>query len=271
MEIDTIIKLKNINKNYAEHTVLKNINLEIRQGESISVIGKSGCGKTSLLRCLNLLEIPNSGTMVIDGIKVDALYFRNSCQQSKPKKAFEDVISHNQEFRDLAFEIRKRVGFLSQSLDLFPHKTILDNISLSPIIIRNMPKEAASELSISLLNKVGMSNFTDRYPHQLSGGQKQRVAIARSLAMNPKVMLYDEPTSALDPSLISEIAELMLELKSEGMTQVVVTHSMYLAKAISDRILHLDAGSIVADSHPDLYFSSSDNIIVDDSLQIIYE
>ncbi len=271
MEIDTIIKLKNINKNYAEHSVLKNINLEIRQGESISVIGKSGCGKTSLLRCLNLLEIPNSGTITIDGIEVDALFFRNLCQQTKPKKAFEDVIVHNQEFRDLAFEIRKRIGFLSQSLDLFPHKTILDNISIAPRIIRNMNKDEATELSISLLKKVGMINFTDRYPHQLSGGQKQRVAIARSLAMNPKVMLYDEPTSALDPSLITEIAELMLELKSEGMTQIVVTHSMYLAKAISDRILHLDAGKIVADCPPDSYFSTSKEIVLDDNLHIIYE
>lgn len=271
MEIDTIINIRNIHKQFGTNSVLKGISLDIPTGTCISVIGRSGCGKTTLLRCLNLLEMPNMGSLSIDGIQIDASVLRSKIRKSKKEKSFDEEIRHNTELRETAFEIRKRVGFLSQTLDLFPHKKILENIAVTPRILRNMPKSSADDLAMQMLEKVDMGNFADRYPHQLSGGQKQRVAMARSLAMNPKIMLYDEPTSALDPSLISEIAELMQNLKSEGMTQLVVTHSMYLAKSVSDTILHIEAGQVMRHCEPEDFFSKPNGFIMDEEIELVLE
>lgn len=233
--------------------MLKNIDLHITKGEFVSIIGSSGCGKTTLLRCINCLEILDSGSISIDDTVLEREMPVNKNGIVLPG---EQDSKHDKSFRTQAYILRSSVGMVFQSFNLFPHLTVLENISLAPIIVKKINKIQAHENAIKLLKKVGMEKYVDRKPHKLSGGQVQRVAIARALAMNPKVMLYDEPTSALDPALMEEVFQVMKTLHNEGMTQIVVTHAMNFAKKTSDRIVFMEEGEIVEINDPESFFSN---------------
>lgn len=211
--------------------MLKGINLEINSGEVVVILGASGSGKSTLLRCLNYLEMKNEGEIWFDNQNID------------PKK-----VKLN--------KVREDIGMVFQHFNLFPHKTVIENIIEAPVIVRNIAKDKATEKGMELLKKVGLSDKAHVYPEKLSGGQKQRVAIARALAMNPKAMLFDEPTSALDPELVGEVLQVMKELAKEGMTMVVVTHEMGFAREVADRIVFLDNGVIVEENTPEEFFSN---------------
>lgn len=226
-----MIKVKNLHKYFNDLHVLKGINLEINSGEVVVILGASGSGKSTLLRCLNYLEMKNEGEIWFDNQNID------------PKK-----VKLN--------KVREDIGMVFQHFNLFPHKTVIENIIEAPVIVRNIAKEKATEKGMELLKKVGLSDKAHVYPEKLSGGQKQRVAIARALAMNPKVMLFDEPTSALDPELVGEVLQVMKELAKEGMTMVVVTHEMGFAREVADRIVFLDNGVIVEENTPEEFFSN---------------
>lgn len=225
-----MITVKNLVKEFGTLRVLDNINLHIEKGEKIVVIGPSGSGKSTLLRCFNQLEIQTSGEVYFDNILVDANSNVN--------------------------EIRQKMGMVFQQFNLFPHLTIEQNITLTPILLKLNTEEEAKADAVKLLTRIGLLDKIDAYPNQLSGGQKQRVAIARALAMNPKVMLFDEPTSALDPEMVKEVLDFMKELALEGMTMVVVTHEMGFAKEVGSRIIFMDAGKIVEDASPKEFFSN---------------
>ena len=220
-----MIDVKNLHKYFGSLEVLKGIDCHIDKGECVCVIGPSGSGKSTFLRCLNLLETPTKGDIVIDDMHLTEKDF--------------DVDA-----------MRKRVGMVFQHFNLFPHLTILENVTLAPIRHKMMTEEQAKEKAMELLNRVGVGDKADNYPAQLSGGQKQRVAIARSLALSPEVMLFDEPTSALDPEMVGEVLEVMKQLAQEGMTMVVVTHELGFAKNVSDRVIFMDQGVIVEDESP---------------------
>jgi polar amino acid transport system ATP-binding protein len=218
-----MIKVKNLIKNYDKLEVLKNIDLQVTKGEVVVIIGPSGSGKSTLLRCLNYLEEPTSGEISIDNIKVNI----NNIQL-----------------------VRKEIGMVFQHFNLFPHMTILDNITLAPIKIRKLTKFGAKRIANHYLRKVGLHDKAFAYPKQLSGGQQQRVAIARALAMRPKIMLFDEPTSALDPEMVQEVLEVMKGLAKEGMTMIVVTHEMGFAREVGNRVIFMDKGQIVEQGSP---------------------
>jgi len=236
-----LIAVENLVKSYDGPPVLKGINLTIEEGDLVSIIGPSGCGKTTLLRCLNCLEFLDSGSVSVAGVTL-----ARESKHSHPDKAFYDK----------AHLLRSEVGMVFQSLNLFPHKTIQQNIMLAPVIVKKEPKDIAEANANRLLDKVGLLKYKDRYPHHLSGGQQQRAAIARALAMAPKVMLYDEPTSSLDPELVDEVLQVMRDLDAEGMTQVVVTHEMRFAKNASDYIVYMEHGEIVEISDEDEIFTT---------------
>lgn len=247
MEPDNVIEIQSLVKKYGKNTILDSLDFYAKKSETLTIIGPSGCGKTTFLRCLNLLVLPDSGKMQLSDIKVDfdEMLSRVEIKHHKKKQIDESDIN-DRAIRATADSLRKNIGFLSQFLDLFPHKTIKQNISLAPHVVLKYSKQKSDALALQMLDKVSISrDLADRYPHQLSGGQRQRVAIARALAMNPRIMLYDEPTSALDPSLIDNIAGMMLNLKKEGMTQIVVTHSMKLAGKVSDRVLEMQNGKFI--------------------------
>ncbi len=247
---ETILEVKNLTKKFNYVTILNGITFSVERGELISIIGRSGCGKTTLLRCINCLEPFDKGYLRVAGIEIDLLGGAESSNQStfaSAKHRFESI-SHR------AYEIRLRVGLLFQNLNLFPHLTVLENITLAPKVVKKQSKEEVREKAIQLLKKVGLEGYENRYPYQLSGGQAQRVAIARALAMNPELMLYDEPTSALDPELVGEVLQVMKELDSEGMTQIVVTHQMDFAMSASDRVIYLEDGEIVEIGTPEEIF-----------------
>ena len=208
-------------------------------GELVSIIGPSGCGKSTLLRCLNFLEVPDAGEVFLVG---------HGLSRSGGRWRHADEAA--------AHGLRAQVGMVFQGFNLFPNRTVLDNVMLAPRVVKRAPREAASREAMRLLDKVGLAAMAGRYPATLSGGQQQRAAIARALAMAPRVMLYDEPTSALDPELAEEVLGVMRQLDAEGMTQIVVTHEMRFARAASDRILFMEAGRIVEAATPDLLFSS---------------
>ena len=229
-----MIKTKNLHKSFGDLDVLKGIDLDVETGEVVVLIGVSGSGKSTLLRCLNFLEMPNEGEIIIDGRQVDL------------KK---DDLSN----------VRAEVGMVFQHFNLFPHKTVLENITEAPIIVKKMKKERAEKEARIILEKVGLSDKAHVYPGKLSGGQKQRVAIARALAMEPKALLFDEPTSALDPELVGEVLQVMQDLANEGMTMVVVTHEMKFAKEVADRIVMLDEGCIIENTDPHTFFNHSTN------------
>ena len=224
-----MIDVKNLHKYFGSLEVLKGIDCHIDKGECVCVIGPSGSGKSTFLRCLNLLETPTKGDIVIDDMHLTEKDF--------------DVDA-----------MRKRVGMVFQHFNLFPHLTILENVTLAPIRHKMMTEEQAKEKAMELLNRVGVGDKADNYPAQLSGGQKQRVAIARSLALSPEVMLFDEPTSALDPEMVGEVLEVMRQLAQEGMTMVVVTHEMGFAREVANRVFFMDGGGILEEGTPEQIF-----------------
>ena len=229
-----MIDVKNLHKYFGSLEVLKGIDCHIDKGECVCVIGPSGSGKSTFLRCLNLLETPTKGDIVIDDMHLTEKDF--------------DVDA-----------MRKRVGMVFQHFNLFPHLTILENVTLAPIRHKMMTEEQAKEKAMELLNRVGVGDKADNYPAQLSGGQKQRVAIARSLALSPEVMLFDEPTSALDPEMVGEVLEVMKQLAQEGMTMVVVTHEMGFAREVANRVFFMDGGGILEEGTPEQIFNNPQN------------
>ncbi|KKO77044.1 MULTISPECIES: glutamate ABC transporter ATP-binding protein GluA [Corynebacterium] len=226
-----MIKMDGVNKYFGDYHALRDINLEIGRGDVVVVLGPSGSGKSTLCRTINRLETIDEGSIAIDGTPLP------------------------EEGRELA-KLRADVGMVFQQFNLFPHKTIKDNVTLGPIKVRRMKKSEAEERAMQLLDRVGIANQSEKYPAQLSGGQQQRVAIARALAMRPKVMLFDEPTSALDPEMVNEVLDVMTDLAKEGMTMVVVTHEMGFARRAADRILFMADGAIVEDTDPESFFTN---------------
>ena len=229
-----MIKIEELYKSFGNLEVLKGINTHISKGEVVAVIGPSGSGKSTFLRCINRLEEPTSGD----------IYIANDNIMSK------DVDTNL---------MRQRVGMVFQHFNLFPHKSVLENLTLGPIRLMKMSKSKAEELAVKLLKKVGLEDKKDAYPKKLSGGQKQRVAIARALAMEPEIMLFDEPTSALDPEMVGEVLQVMKDLAHEGMTMVVVTHEMGFAKNVANRVLFMDKGNILEDNSPSTIFSNPEH------------
>ena len=228
---EVIIELNKVNKWYGDFHVLKDIDLEVRKGERIVVCGPSGSGKSTLIRCINRLEEHQQGDIIVDNMILDK-NLKN--------------IDH----------IRSEVGMVFQSFNLFPHLSILENLTLGPIWVRKVPKAEAIEAAMLYLERVKIPEQADKFPGQLSGGQQQRVAIARSLCMNPKIMLFDEPTSALDPEMIKEVLDVMVELAATGMTMIVVSHEMGFAKTVADRVMFMDEGEIVEQNEPNEFFNN---------------
>lgn len=229
-----MIEIKNVSKSFGEHEILKNLSTTINKGEKVVIIGPSGSGKSTLLRCINLLEKPNSGSIYFEG---------------------KDITDKNCDIN----KIRQKMGMVFQNFNLFPHLTVLENITLAPVKLKLQTKQDAEKNAIKLLERIGLSDKKDVYPGNLSGGQKQRIAIIRSLAMNPEIMLFDEPTSALDPEMIGEVLNLMKELAEEGMTMVVVTHEMGFAKSVANRVLFIDHGQILEENTPQEFFTSPEH------------
>ena len=226
-----MIKVKDLHKSYGKNEVLKGISKEIEKGEVIAIIGPSGSGKSTFLRCINLLEIPTKGDIYIEG---------------------ENLTSKSTNID----KIRQRVGMVFQHFNLFPHKTVLENLTLAPMRLRGKSQEEAKEKGMELLEKVGLSNKANEYPNKLSGGQKQRIAIARALAMEPHIMLFDEPTSALDPEMVREVLDVMRNLVKEGMTMLIVTHEMGFAKNVASRVFFMDQGTVLEDASPKELFEN---------------
>jgi glutamate transport system ATP-binding protein len=226
-----MVRIEHVDKHFGELHVLKDINLEVATGQVVVVLGPSGSGKSTLCRAINRLEPVDSGTIAVDGRPLPA------------------------EGKELA-QLRADVGMVFQSFNLFAHKTILENVTLAPVKVRKLPKAEAEERGLQLLERVGIANQRDKYPAQLSGGQQQRAAIARALAMRPKVMLFDEPTSALDPEMVQEVLDVMTGLASEGMTMLVVTHEMGFARRAAHRVVFMADGEIVEDAAPDDFFTN---------------
>lgn len=236
-----MINVENLSKNFGDLKVLKNISTTVNKGEVISIIGPSGSGKSTFLRCINKLEEPTEGDIYIDGM---------------------DLMDKNTDIN----KIRERVGMVFQHFNLFPNMTVLENLTLSPTMVKKESKEEAEKYALYLLEKVGLSDKASSYPTQLSGGQKQRIAIARALAMKPEVILFDEPTSALDPEMIKEVLDVMRDLAKEGMTMLIVTHEMGFARNVGNRILFMDNGEIIEDCSPKDFFENPTNERIKDFL-----
>lgn len=232
---ETLIEIKDLRKSFGDNEVLRGITTEIRRGEVVVIIGPSGSGKSTFLRSLNLLETPTSGTVLFEGVNI-----------TDPKT---NIDIH-----------RQKMGMVFQHFNLFPHKTILENITLAPIVLKKKDKEQAEKRAMELLELVGLADKANAYPEQLSGGQKQRIAIIRSLAMDPEVMLFDEPTSALDPEMVGEVLELMKRLARDGMTMAVVTHEMGFAKEVATRVVFMDEGEIKEQGEPGEFFENPKDI-----------
>ncbi|MFB2659667.1 amino acid ABC transporter ATP-binding protein [Shewanella mangrovisoli] len=225
-----MINITNLHKSYGDNTVLKGINEHIRQGEVVSVIGPSGSGKSTFLRCINLLEKPTQGDIEIEGQSITA---KDACVD----------------------KLRQKVGMVFQNFNLFPHKTVLQNITLAPVSLKLMTQAEADNKALALLTQVGLQDKANAYPSSLSGGQKQRVAIARALAMEPDLILFDEPTSALDPEMVGDVLDVMKDLAQKGMTMVIVTHEMGFARDVSDRVIFMDGGYVVESNIPEELFT----------------
>lgn len=234
MKNENIISIKNLNKWYGDFHVLKEINLEVKKGEIIVICGPSGSGKSTLIRCINRLEEFQEGSINVDGIELD--------DDIKKIKA-----------------IREEVAMVFQHFNLFPHLSILDNLTLSPIWVKKQPKKEAQEQAMKYLERVNIADQAHKYPNQLSGGQQQRVAIARSLCKHPKIMLFDEPTSALDPEMVSEVLDVMVELANSGKTMLCVTHEMGFAKKVAHRIIFMDEGQIIEENTPKEFFENPES------------
>ena len=231
---EVLIKVENLQKHFGENKVLDGITTEIHKGEVVAIIGPSGSGKSTFLRSLNLLEVPTGGRILFENVDI-----------TDPKV---DINRH-----------RQKIGMVFQQFNLFPHKTVKENIMLAPVTLKLMTPEKASEKAEELLARVGLPDKAEAYPGSLSGGQMQRIAIARALAMNPDVMLFDEPTSALDPEMVGEVLEIMKELAKTGMTMVVITHEMGFAREVASRVLFIDGGNIQEDAPPKEFFASPKN------------
>ncbi len=231
---ETVIKIKDLNKWFGDFHVLKQINMEVKRQEKIVICGPSGSGKSTLIRCINRLEEHQMGQIIVDGIELT-----NNLKKIE--------------------KIRAEVGMVFQHFNLFPHLSILENLTMGPIWVRKTPKKEAEENAMFYLEKVNIAEQAHKYPGQLSGGQQQRVAIARSLCMKPKVMLFDEPTSALDPEMIKEVLDVMVQLSEEGMTMIVVSHEMGFAKTVAQRVMMMDEGMIVEENSPEAFFNNPRN------------
>ena len=230
MTADPIVSIAGLNKWYGDFHVLRDIDLDVGRGERIVICGPSGSGKSTLIRCINALEEFQEGRIVVDGIELGPSLRRVD-------------------------EVRREVGMVFQSFNLFPHLTVLENCTLAPIWVRNIPKKDAETTAMKYLERVKIPHQAGKYPGQMSGGQQQRVAIARALTMNPKVMLFDEPTSALDPEMVKEVLDTMVDLANEGMTMLVVTHEMGFAREVADRVVFMDAGQIIEANEPKEFFA----------------
>ena len=229
-----MIYVEDLHKFFGDNHVLRGVNQHITKGEKLVVIGPSGSGKSTFLRCLNLLEMPSSGKVIFEGT---------------------DIMQRGVDIN----HIRQRMGMVFQQFNLFPHKTVLENITLAPVHLKVMTKEQANQRAMELLERVGLPEKANAYPASLSGGQKQRIAIVRALAMEPEVMLFDEPTSALDPEMVGEVLDLIRELAREGMTMVIVTHEMGFAREVSTRVLFMDDGCVMEQNEPHALFASPQN------------
>jgi putative glutamine transport system ATP-binding protein len=229
-----LIKLEGVQKHFGALHVLKDINLAIASGEKLVIIGPSGSGKSTLIRCMNLLEHPSAGKITVDGVEI-----------SSPKAP--------------VTKVRQSVAMVFQQFNLYPHKSVLENLTLAPIMVKKVPAREAVESGLYFLERVGLSDKANAYPSQLSGGQQQRVAIARALNMRPKIMLFDEPTSALDPEMIQEVLDVMVSLAKEGITMVVVTHEMGFARQVGDRVIFMDDGYILESGTPEHFFANPEN------------
>ena len=226
-----LIKLVGVNKHFGANHVLKDVNLKVPTGQKLVIIGPSGSGKSTLIRCINMLERPSSGQVIVDGVDLMA-----------PRAPIAKV--------------RQSVAMVFQQFNLYPHKTVLENLTLAPIVVQGVSREEATDSGMAYLERVGLANKADQYPAQLSGGQQQRVAIARALNMHPKIMLFDEPTSALDPEMIQEVLDVIIGLAQEGITMLVVTHEMGFAKEAADRVVFIDEGVILEDGTPQHFFEN---------------
>ena len=238
MKDNILLEVKKLKKSFKDNHVLKGIDININKGDVVAVIGPSGCGKSTFLRCLNLLETPTEGEILFHGE-----YVFNGLERKN--KVSKEINIH-----------RQKIGMVFQQFNLFPHLTIMKNITLAPIKLKNMPKEDAENLALELLDKVGLKDRANDYPSALSGGMKQRVAIVRALAMNPDVILFDEPTSALDPEMVGEVLNVMTDLAKEGMTMIVVTHEMGFAREVANRVIFIDDGVIVEENEPNEFFAN---------------
>ncbi len=241
---EVLLSVRDLQKSFGKLQVLRGITTDIRRGEVIAIIGPSGCGKSTFLRSLNLLEEPTGGQVIFEGT---------------------DITSKEMNAKDVD-NIRQRIGMVFQQFNLFPHKTILENIMLAPVKLNVMNKADAQKRAEELLERIGLPDKANQYPDMLSGGQKQRVAIARALAMNPDVMLFDEPTSALDPEMVGEVLEIMKELAETGMTMVVVTHEMGFAREVASRVMFIDEGVIREENSPEEFFANPQNPRLQDFL-----
>lgn len=230
----SLITLENVNKFFGTNHVLKDLQLNVRSGEKLVVIGPSGSGKSTMIRCMNLLEKPTSGRVVVDGVDIT-------------------------EAKAQVNKIRQSAAMVFQQFNLYPHKTVLQNLTLAPILVKGVKKSEAEETGMAFLERVGLKEKAHAYPSQLSGGQQQRVAIARALNMHPQIMLFDEPTSALDPEMINEVLDVMVDLAHEGITMVVVTHEMGFARRVADRVIFMDEGQILETGTPDHFFSNPEH------------
>ena len=226
-----VINIKNLNKKFGANEVLRDINLTVDKGEVVAIIGPSGSGKSTLLRCMNLLDVPSKGKVIFED---------------------NELTQHNVQLDNL----RQKMGMVFQNFNLFPHKKVIENVMLAPLLLHKDSKDQLKEKALYLLEKVGLKDKADSYPNQLSGGQKQRVAIARALAMEPDVMLFDEPTSALDPEVVGDVLKVMRQLANEGMTMVIVTHEMNFAKEISDKVVFMADGVVVESGTPQNIFEN---------------
>ena len=275
MNDNSIISVKNLHKKFGDLQVLNGVNLEVKRGDVIAIIGPSGCGKSTFLRCLNLLETPSAGQITFEDtaiFKNERIFLKAQLKELKSQQSFNQELFNElktqydilkAEEKNIAKlsnknlnRYRQKIGMVFQQFNLFPHLTVLENITLAPVKLKKTPKEQAEEKAFELLKKVGLEDKANVYPSTLSGGQKQRIAIIRALAMEPDVMLFDEPTSALDPEMVGEVLKVMTELANDGMTMVVVTHEMGFAKEVADRIIFMSEGVIKEENTPDEFFSN---------------
>jgi len=226
-----MIQLVKVNKHFGPLHVLVDVDLTVKTGEKLVVIGPSGSGKSTLIRCMNLLERPSSGSVIVDGVDITA--------PGAPLT-----------------KVRQSIGMVFQQFNLYPHKTVLENVTMAPVLVKGVPREEAEASGLEFLERVGLKHKANAYPSQLSGGQQQRVAIARALNMRPKIMLFDEPTSALDPEMVQEVLDVMIGLSQEGITMVVVTHEMGFAREVADRVIFMDGGQILEEGPPEHFFEA---------------